>query len=96
MTLTFGKKLLPEGLNVCINYEFNLLDHVGVVQKGGGVRQAFMTRRTDGQPENVMPSLASRWRHNYLSTTVNCKKQIFKSKKNVVASWRPFLLSVES
>ena len=38
MTLTFGKKLLPEGLNVCINYEFNLLEHVGVVAKAGGVR----------------------------------------------------------
>ena len=33
MTLNYGKKLLPEGFNVCINYEFNLLDHVGVVQK---------------------------------------------------------------
>ena len=43
MTLTFGKKLLPEGLNVCINYEFNLLDHVGVVAKAGGVQQAFFT-----------------------------------------------------
>ena len=41
MTLSFGKKLLPEGLNVCINYEFDLLDHVGVVAKAGGVRQAF-------------------------------------------------------
>ena len=42
MTLTFGKKLLPEGLNVCINYEFNLLDHVAVLQK-------YMTGRTDGR-----------------------------------------------
>ena len=68
MTLTFGKKLLPEGLNVCINYEFNLLKHVSVVQKGGGARQAFMTGQTDsrtsGQPEKIMPSLASRQRHN--------------------------------
>ena len=38
MTLTFGKKL-PEGLNVCINYKFNLLDHVGVVAKAQVVRQ---------------------------------------------------------
>ena len=30
---------LPEGLNVCVNYEFNLLDHVGVVAKAGGVRR---------------------------------------------------------
>ena len=51
MTLTFGKKRLPEGLKVCINYEFNLLDHVGVVQKGGGVRQAFMTGRTDNRTD---------------------------------------------
>ena len=71
MTLTFGKKKLPEGLNVCINYEFNLLDHVGVVKKGGGVRPALMTGRMDGQPddrtdgqlENIMPSLASWRRH---------------------------------
>ena len=59
MTLTFGKKKLLEGLNFCINFEFNLLDHVGVVQK-------YMTGWTDGrsaghpdgrmdeQPENIM------------------------------------------
>ena len=44
MTLTFGKKKFAGGveqLSVCINYEFNLLDHVGVVAKAGGVRQAF-------------------------------------------------------
>ena len=44
-----------------------LLDHVGVIQKGSGVRQAFMAGRTDsrtpGRPENIMPSLASRQRH---------------------------------
>ena len=42
--LIFALDLLPEGLNVCINYEFNLLDHVGVVQK-------YMAGRTDGQPD---------------------------------------------
>ena len=44
MTLTFGKKVLPEGLHVCVNYEFNLLDPVGVVQK-------YMTGRTDGRTD---------------------------------------------
>ena len=39
LTLTFGKTLLSEGLNVCITYEFNLLYHVGVVAKTGGVRR---------------------------------------------------------
>ena len=33
MTLTLGKKKCREGLNVCMNYEFNLLHHVGVVAK---------------------------------------------------------------
>ena len=33
MTLTMGGKKLPEGLNACMNYEFNLLHHVGVVAK---------------------------------------------------------------
>ena len=35
MTLTsdLGQKKCREGLNVCINYEFNLLHHVGVVAK---------------------------------------------------------------
>ena len=28
-----GKKKCQEGLNVCMNYEFNLLYHVGVVAK---------------------------------------------------------------
>ena len=39
LTLTFDKKLLPEGLNVWINYALNLLDHVGVVAKSGGIRR---------------------------------------------------------
>ena len=33
MTLTLGKKKCREGLNVCMNYEYNLLHHVGVVAK---------------------------------------------------------------
>ena len=33
MTLTLCKKMCREGLNVCMNYEFNLLHHVGVVAK---------------------------------------------------------------
>ena len=51
MTLTFGKKLLPEGLNVCINYEFNLLDHAGVVQKRWR-RKAGAHDRTDGRTDS--------------------------------------------
>ena len=34
-----------------LNYEFNLLDHVCVLQKGGGIGQALMTGRTEGQPD---------------------------------------------
>ena len=33
MTLTLSRKKCQEGLNVCMNYEFNLLHHVGVVAK---------------------------------------------------------------
>ena len=33
MTLTLGKKKCREGLNVCMNYEFNLSHHVSVVAK---------------------------------------------------------------
>ena len=33
MTLTLGKKKCREGLNVCMNDEFNLLHHVSVVAK---------------------------------------------------------------
>ena len=41
---------MTEGLNICINYEFNVLDHVGVVQKSCSVRQALMIgRTTDGR-----------------------------------------------
>ena len=29
--MTLGKKKLPEELNVCMNYEMNLLDHVVAV-----------------------------------------------------------------
>ena len=31
MTLTLDKKKCRKGFNVCMNYEFNLLHHVGVV-----------------------------------------------------------------
>ena len=31
--MILGKKKCREGLNACINYEFNLLHHVGVVAK---------------------------------------------------------------
>ena len=31
--MTLGKKKGREGLNVCMNYEFNLLHHVGEVAK---------------------------------------------------------------
>ena len=31
--MTLGKKKCREGLNVCVNYEFNLLHHAGVVAK---------------------------------------------------------------
>ena len=33
MTLTLGKKKCREGLDVCVNFEFDLLHHVGVVAK---------------------------------------------------------------
>ena len=33
MTLPFGEKKLPEGLNACMSYEFNLLHYVGGVAK---------------------------------------------------------------
>ena len=33
MAFTLGKKKCREGLNVCMNYEFILLHHVGVVAK---------------------------------------------------------------
>ena len=39
MNFTFGKKTLPEGLNVRIDYEFNQLSNVGSVAKTGGVRR---------------------------------------------------------
>ena len=43
MNLTLSKKKCQEGLNVCMNYEFNLLHHVGVVAKrvcgGDGARR---------------------------------------------------------
>ena len=31
--MTLGKNICREGLNVCMNYEFNLWHHVGVVAK---------------------------------------------------------------
>ena len=38
-----------------INYEFNLLDYVGVIQKYmTGRTDGRMDSRTSGQPENIM------------------------------------------
>ena len=48
MTLTLGKKKCREGLNVCMNYEFNLLHHVGVVAKR--VRAAAAHEGDDNTP----------------------------------------------
>ena len=44
--MTLGKKKCREGLNVCMNYEFNLLHHVGVVAKR--VRAAAAETRYHG------------------------------------------------
>ena len=35
MTLIFGQKKLLEGFNVRVNYQFNLMDHVGVIARAG-------------------------------------------------------------
>ena len=65
MTLTLSK--MPEGLNVRMNYEFNLLHHVGVVAKrlrargggryGGGARRGrqylFGPNGLRGKNDNV-------------------------------------------
>ena len=42
--MNLGKNKLPEGLNVCINYGFNLLDHVDAVATAGGVRRRSRCR----------------------------------------------------
>ena len=49
MTLTLGKKKRREGLNVCMNDEFNLLHHVGVVVKK--VRAAAAAAETAAEHE---------------------------------------------
>ena len=55
MTLTLVKKKCREGLNVCMNYEFNLLNHVGVVAKrvcgGGGAAAAAAHEGDDNTPQ---------------------------------------------
>ena len=38
--MTLGKKKCREGLNVCMNYELNLLHHAGVVAKRVGASAA--------------------------------------------------------
>ena len=48
MTLTLGEKKRREGLDVCMNYEFNLLHHVGVVAKK--VRAAAAHEGDDNTP----------------------------------------------
>ena len=62
LTLPFGKDKLPEGMNVCRNYKFNLLDHVGAVAKahsggsyGCGTRRAMtISLRKKGKKRNKL------------------------------------------
>ena len=54
MTLTLGKKKRREGLNVCMNDEFNLLHHVGVVVKK--VRAAAAERAAAHEGDDNTPS----------------------------------------
>ena len=53
MTLTLGKKMRQEGFIVCMNYEFNLLHHVGVVAKRLSVAA---TERAAHEGDNNTPS----------------------------------------
>ena len=48
--MTLGKKL-PGGVNVCMNYEFNLLHHVGVVAKR--LRAAAETAAHEGDDNTL-------------------------------------------
>ena len=46
--MIFGKKKLPEGLNVCMNYEFNLFHLVDIVAKK--LRAAAEHERDENTP----------------------------------------------
>ena len=54
MTLTSGKKNCREGFNDCMNYEFNLLHHVGVLAK----RLRAAAAETAGTKGTTIPLLA--------------------------------------
>ena len=56
MTLTLGKKKCREGLNVCMNYEFNLLHHVGVVAKRVRAAAAAETAAAAHEGDDNTPS----------------------------------------
>ena len=59
MTLTLGEKKCREGLNVCMNYEFNLLHHVGVVAKrvcAAAAAVAVAAAETAHEGDNNTPS----------------------------------------
>ena len=52
--MTLGKKKCQEGLNICINYDFNLLHHVGVVAKR--VCAAAAAAETAQEGDDMTPS----------------------------------------
>ena len=54
MILTLGKKNCGEGLNISMNYEFNLLHHVGVVAKRLHTVVEMTHERDDNTPSGPL------------------------------------------
>ena len=60
MTLTLGEKKCREGLNVCMNYEFNQLHHVGVVAKRVHSAAAAVAETAAHEGDDNIPLRAQR------------------------------------
>ena len=56
MTLTLDKKVPGGGSNVCMNYKFNLLHHVGVVAKRVRAAAAAGTTAAAHEGDDNTPS----------------------------------------
>ena len=56
---------MPEGLKVCINYEFHLLNHVGAVAKAGGVYRPTTDENENDRHQCLVEIIALLLHYNY-------------------------------
>ena len=77
MTLTSGKKKCREGFNVCMNYKFNLLHHVGVVARRVCAAAAAETAH-EGDDNTPSGPTGRGVKNQHLLRKIFCRAKVFQ------------------